>query len=211
MPRITSSERLADAILSQFAGPAAFISRVPTPSPAPAPRPVSKHAPKGEQIDIALRDLCSKQQPGQTFSHQQIADHCGCHHKLIQIIEKRAYYKFARRLLEIDPELVQENLGDHVTLADVLRVHHPESTKVSARRGSEFDSRLRRRRFLAGRDAQMARVEAKAGLPGVYEVSKILAAREGRRPYGRRPTQEQLAEIRAERMRRNKEGVCVSQ
>lgn len=208
MSRNSSSERLADSILSQFAGPAAFISRVPTPRPEPAPRPVSKHAPKGEQIDIGLRNLCESRKEGQSFTQQEIADACGCHRKMIQIIESRAAYKFVRRLLEIDPELVQQNLGDHVKLEDVLRVHHPESTKLSNRRSTDFDFRRRARR-LPGRDeAASIRAETNANTPGVYEVSKLLAAREGRRPYGRKPTAEQLAEIRAERMRRNKEGVC---
>lgn len=199
---MNSSERLADAILLGFGGPARHIRPVAVQIEEPAaPAKENKFAPKGQQIDDGLERLMQSRRPGQTFSQDEIAAACGCHRRNIQFIEKRAIYKFTRRLFAVDPELVSQSLGDGVTMSDILRIHHPESSDSGKSRRKETDFRWQKRaRRKLGQFDSTDR--------NTYETANILKAREPRFPFGRRPTPEQLTEIRAERMRKNKETVA---
>ena len=206
-----SSQALADHILSGFGGPAMHVRPVtvrieqapevaPEVAPVVTPTRQNKFAAKGDQIDEALAQLMQTRKPGQTFSQDEIAQACGCHRRNIQFIEKRAIYKFTRRLLATAPQLVAESLGDGVTIEDILRIHHPSSSDSgnSQRKETDFRWQKRARRNLG----QFESTER-----NTYETVKILRAREPSRLYGKKPTPQQLAEIRAERMRRNREGV----
>jgi hypothetical protein len=205
-----SSQTLADHILFGFGGPSVHvrpvtvqIEQVPVPAaPAVTPTRQNKFAAKGDQIDEALLRLIKTRKPGQTFSQDEIAQACGCHRRNIQFIEKRAIYKFTRRLLVTAPQLVAESLGDGVSMADILRIHHPSSSDSgnSQRKETDFRWQKRARRNLG----QFESTER-----NTYETVKMLRAREPNRPYGRKPSPQQLAEIRAERMRRNKEAANV--
>ena len=200
---MSSSAKLADAILSGFAGPRAFVKFETVPQTAPAAaKPASKFSPYRDDIDEGLRRLCSERKPNETFSQDEIAKRVGCHRKLIQIIEKRAYYKFVRRLLEIDPDIAEQSLGDLVTMEDVLRIHHPASTKSSARKQGDFDWRLRARR--ARKITNEYNGPRHEGVISLEETIKVISARKPRLAYGRKLSEAQLAEIRAERMRRQK-------
>ena len=194
-----NSQTLADHILAGFGGPSVHVRPVVIQVEQPAePAAPSKFAAKGYQIDEALAQLIKTRKPGQTFSQDEIAKACGCHRRNIQFIEKRAIYKFTRRLLAVAPDLVKESLGDGVSISDILRIHHPSSSDSgnSQRKETDFRWQKRARRKLG----QFESTERNS-----YETAKMLRAREPQRPYGHTPSPQQLAEIRAERMRRNRE------
>jgi hypothetical protein len=184
---MSTSAQLADHILSKLAGPHTFS--------APATR-ASKFTPYRADIDEGLRRLCAERKPNQTFSQAEIAARVGCHRKLIQLVERRAYYKFVRRLIEIDPAIAEQSLGNLVTMEDVLRIHHPASTRVSARQAGDFDSRFRARR--------VHKITRKGAIL-LEDTIKLVEDRKARATaYGRRISADQLSKIRAERMARQR-------
>jgi len=206
---MSTSTQLADHILSGFAGPRAFIKYVEAPQPEPLPKKPSKFSPFRNDIDEGLRRLCNERKPNQTFTQKEIADAVGCDRKLIQYIEKKAFYKFVRRLIEIDPEIAEQSLGDLVTMEDVLRIHHPSAHKQSNRVDGDTDLRFRARRARKV-TAEYSGPHLK-NVESLEQVIKKISAQSNHRTrsYGHKPSDAQLAEIRAERMRRQKEASGV--
>jgi len=57
---------------------------------------------KNINIDIGLAVLCVLQQPGDTLTHQDIADVCECNLNSIHQIEQRALKKLREAFIEND-------------------------------------------------------------------------------------------------------------
>ena len=53
---------------------------------------------QGFHIDVGVAILATIVRPGETVTHQQIADVCGCSKQRIFLIEKAALFKLRSRL-----------------------------------------------------------------------------------------------------------------
>jgi hypothetical protein len=188
------STTLADIILSGFAGP----QHVPVIEPKPAKQksPPSIYAPKGKLLDDKLGEMIAGRQPGESFTQDQIAAYCGVSRRLIQFIEKKAFYKLSRRLLKECPEDVTSFLGLGFKREDILRIHHPHANK-SQRRAGEWDQRLRSRVGLKN-----APIYGR-GLPTLREIGQKLNDRPKSSRYGRGIGKAELLEIRQRRKENN--------
>ena len=140
--------------------------------------------------------MIAGRKPGESFTQDQIAAYCGVSRRLIQFIEKKAFYKLSRRLLKECPEDVTSFLGLGFKREDILRIHHPHANK-SQRRVGEWDQRLRARIGIKN-----ARIYGR-GLPTLREVGQKLNDRPKSFRYGREIRMEELLEIRRQRKENN--------
>lgn len=60
---------------------------------------------KSDRILRGLQDLCDRQQPGQSFSSEEIAAHCTCSPQAIEQIEWKARERMRQKLRSIAGEL----------------------------------------------------------------------------------------------------------
>lgn len=87
-------------------------------------------AEKNQQIMDGTARLFAERKPGQTFTHQEIADACGVHRRAIQIIERKAFYKVACRLREKMPELFIDELGNDTEIGKLFKRLSPDGEKA---------------------------------------------------------------------------------